>query len=420
MFSIFSFLFFLVPLLCNAYPSLLTTRQSTGTDCGAASPGGNTKCSSGQCCSAHGWCGTTSDYCSTGCQSSFGTCGTAAVSKAKATTCSGTSASTGRSVGYYQGLNANTRSCNKMPASQISTSDYTHLIYAFAKFDSSSFEVAPSSDEDIPYYTEFTGLASSSLKTWIAIGGGSLGVASWQAMAASSTTRSTFIASLKSFLTKYKFSGVDLDWEYPSTSDTANLASLVSEMRTALGSDVGISVAFPLDPASLKGYDVAGMADDVDFYNVMAYDMGGHYSADDPKTTAQTDIRTIQTGAALLWASGVDPAKLNLGLAYYGRGYTLQDASSCSGIDCPASGSSSAGSCSAEPGFLTNAETQSQLSQGATSTKDADAMVKMLSWGAGDWLAYDDEETYGEKLSWADSVCMGGKMVWSIDFDQAS
>ncbi|ORX39490.1 glycoside hydrolase/deacetylase [Piromyces finnis] len=32
------------------------------------------KCSEGYCCSKYGWCGKTSDYCSTGCQSKFGIC----------------------------------------------------------------------------------------------------------------------------------------------------------------------------------------------------------------------------------------------------------------------------------------------------------------------------------------------------------
>ncbi|KXS12965.1 hypothetical protein M427DRAFT_387679 [Gonapodya prolifera JEL478] len=31
-------------------------------------------CGSGQCCSQYGWCGTTNDYCSAGCQQSFGSC----------------------------------------------------------------------------------------------------------------------------------------------------------------------------------------------------------------------------------------------------------------------------------------------------------------------------------------------------------
>jgi len=33
-------------------------------------------CKTGSCCSQYGWCGTTSSYCSTGCQPAFGQCGT--------------------------------------------------------------------------------------------------------------------------------------------------------------------------------------------------------------------------------------------------------------------------------------------------------------------------------------------------------
>jgi hypothetical protein len=42
-----------------------------------ASCGGTITCQGspfGNCCSAHGWCGTTTDYCGVGCQSAFGTC----------------------------------------------------------------------------------------------------------------------------------------------------------------------------------------------------------------------------------------------------------------------------------------------------------------------------------------------------------
>jgi len=43
---------------------------STNSKCGAK----DGRCPSGQCCSKYGWCGKTSDYCGTGCQSEFGQC----------------------------------------------------------------------------------------------------------------------------------------------------------------------------------------------------------------------------------------------------------------------------------------------------------------------------------------------------------
>lgn len=41
-------------------------------NCGA----GVGSCGSGACCSQYGWCGTTTDYCATGCQAQYGTCTT--------------------------------------------------------------------------------------------------------------------------------------------------------------------------------------------------------------------------------------------------------------------------------------------------------------------------------------------------------
>ena len=42
--------------------------------CGPAN--GNNKCLGGLCCSSAGWCGNTTDYCGAGCQSGFGDCTT--------------------------------------------------------------------------------------------------------------------------------------------------------------------------------------------------------------------------------------------------------------------------------------------------------------------------------------------------------
>ncbi|ORX42852.1 hypothetical protein BCR36DRAFT_305647, partial [Piromyces finnis] len=45
---------------------------STNGQCGPQN--GYTVCPSGRCCSEHGWCGTESIHCGTGCQSEFGQC----------------------------------------------------------------------------------------------------------------------------------------------------------------------------------------------------------------------------------------------------------------------------------------------------------------------------------------------------------
>jgi GH18 family chitinase len=44
-------------------------------------------------------------------------------------------------------------------------------------------------------------------------------------------------------------------------------------------------------------------------------------------------------------------------------------------------------------------------------------MVKYFKYGAGNWVGYDDEETYALEEAYASSNCLGGLMIWSVDFD---
>lgn len=72
-------------------------------------------------------------------------------------------------------------------------------------------------------------------------------------------------------------------------------------------------------------------------------------------TRKQTDIREIYNDTLPLWFDALDPSKINFGLAYYGRGYTLSDPS-CNHLGCPFSGPSQPGPCTNYGGVLSLAE----------------------------------------------------------------
>ena len=125
----------------------------------------------------------------------------------------------------------------------------THVIYAFAKLEESTSEIAssdpwldfPSSHPGGRYdgYGEFVNLKQTNpnLKAMLAIGGWNEGSVKYSEMAADPAKRATFVASAVKFVKEYNFDGLDLDWEYPanrggSPDDKENFAKLVTELKT--------------------------------------------------------------------------------------------------------------------------------------------------------------------------------------------
>ncbi|KAK4176845.1 hypothetical protein QBC36DRAFT_378170 [Triangularia setosa] len=300
----------------------------------------------------------------------------------------------------------------------------------------SATRIAAAHPDDPAMMREFTGLAKTGLKTWIAIGGfdfsdkGTPTHRTWSEMVATRDRRAAFISSVKDYMDVYGFTGVDIDWEYPGDpdrggnklADTQKLVLLMKEMRAAYGSNYGISLTLAPDYWYLRWFDAKAMEPYVDFFGFMAYDLHGPWDADvkalGSKVRGQADIREISENTKPLWFDGLNPAKLNFGLALYGRGYTLADPT-CNQLLCPFSGGSNPAPCTNFQGVMSLHEIQQLIDRkGLTPQYLPDAMMKQITWDD-QWIGYDDDETFAAKKAWADSRCFGGTMVWSIDFQVA-
>ena len=96
----------------------------------------------------------------------------------------------------------------------------THVIFSFVGLNKTDFTV---SILDYDYvvirggYKAALGLRrlNPKLKVMIAIGGWGEGGKQYSEMVSSKETRTNFIESVITFMTEYKFDGLDLDWEYP-------------------------------------------------------------------------------------------------------------------------------------------------------------------------------------------------------------
>ncbi|KAF2429131.1 glycoside hydrolase, partial [Tothia fuscella] len=402
--------------------------------CGMDSVDGATPCGLKLCCSFYGWCGTEDaqpQFGRTPCQEGYGSCEITAPPQCGP----GSGTSKKRRVGYYQGWNTRERKCDKVSPRQINTRGITHLFYSFAFFHPTTFEITPMHEGDVALYKEFTDLKTNTLQTWIAIGGWSFNDPgpqqhAYSDMVSTKSNRSKFIQSLIKFMDKYAFQGADLDWEYPVNEtrggrkeDTENLVLLVKEMKEQFGGRYGNSIVLAPDYWYLRGFKPAEMQEHVDFMGFMAYDLHGPWDTDvktlGSRVRPHTDAIEIAKNLKPLWFDGVDPAKINLGMAYYGRTYKLSDPS-CDKMGCtfvPQKGGAP-GECTNYSGILSNREIRKiQSDKGITPYLNSTAMVKYFTYEGDSWVGYDDADTFKMKASLADDLCLGGLMIWSVDFD---
>ncbi|KAH6654774.1 glycoside hydrolase superfamily, partial [Truncatella angustata] len=422
--------------ICGYGPDICGAGCTSNCDakamCGVYSEGGSISCGMNICCSSGGWCGTEETHCIgpnkfSLCQEGFGAC---EIIRPK--TCgedSGTS--NGRTIAYYQASNVRNRACNRVSPANIKSDGYSHLYFAFASIDPATFAVVPSDDQDIPLMKEFTALKSSTLQTWIAVGGydfSNIGSThtTWSDLCASPAARGAFIQSAGQYMDTYGFQGIDLDWEYPGDetrggkrADIENFVSLVKEMREVFGTKYGISLTLAPDYWYLRWFDAKAMEPYVDWFGFMSYDLHGSWDSDVKTLTTivrgQADIREIKNDTLPLWYAGLDPGKINFGVAWYGRGYTLSDVT-CTTLGCPFQGPSNPGKCTNGAGVLSLFEIeQMQKEKGIEGRLLEGAMMKELVWDD-QWIGYDDAETVAMKKKVANDLCFGGTMAWSIDF----
>lgn len=114
-----------------------------------------------------------------------------------------------------------------------------------------------------------------------------------------------------------------------------------------------------------------------------------------------------------LWEKNVDPAKVTLGLAFYGRSYTVESTKFCPSTGCIATGLTASGFCDDSPGYLSYDQVLSLIEDDAASpTHDDDAAIKWIAYEDNkQWIYYDDKETFAQKVDFANKHCIGGKLA---------
>jgi chitinase len=137
-----------------------------------------------------------------------------------------------------------------------------------------------------------------------------------------------------------------------------------------------------------------------------------------------TNKTEIEDSLNLFWRNGVPADKINLGIGFYGRSYTLEDKSctepGCGQMYCKFSNDSPhfdtfmlTSSSQGQAGVLSFDEIETLKRDSQLSTVyDEDAEIKYMVWNDDQWVSYDDEETLQKKVDFANKQGLLGLFVW--------
>jgi len=229
------------------------------------------------------------------------------------------------------------------------------------------------------------------------------------------------------------FDGIDLDWEYPSAcgltcgtpEESANFTALLAEFRRQLDAvrpGLLLTIAAGAGVDKVRVTNPAAYSQYLDYINVMTYDFHGtwdartnHHSAlfdspNDPSTGDQALYNSNDAMEAFL-TRGVPASKLNLGIGFYGRGWT--------GVPNVNNGLYQTGS--AAPGTYEagNEDYKVLKDRPGTIYTDANARATWKYDGNTFW-SYDTPAMVTEKMGYVKAQNLGGAFFWEFSGDDAA
>ena len=324
-------------------------------------------------------------------------------------------------------------------------------MYSFAGIEKKSYKLRSlGSASGRGSFEDFLRLRELSPKSklMLSIGGWNESARKYSNMVLKRARREAFIESVMETMERYdKFDGVDFDWEYPGAVDRHGRAedkkrflALVRELRERFdryrnsttadsgqykhGRPLELSLAVSVARSRVEdGYEVEELCQQVDFVNLLSFDLRGNWTgfADVHSPLYRRPIDdggvletlNVQNGSSLWHSLGCPKRKLLVGLAFYGRSFTL--AGLASGLKAPTVAAGQPGSFTREAGFLSYYEIcQNQSSW--TNEYDSRGEVP-FAHKANQWVGYENRKSLEIKLEWLKAQGYGGAMVWALDLD---
>lgn len=353
-----------------------------------------------------------------------------------------------RNVAYFTSWSVYGRNVNIM---DINPDFVTHINFAFANLQPDGEITVGDSWADLekPYEknTQIKGNFEQlkafknkypDIKTLISIGGWTWSN-NFSDVAASEQGRKKFAESAVNFIKKYNFDGIDIDWEYPVSGgnnikhipeDKYNYTKLLQQTRQALDEQGKkdnkhylLTIAGGANTSFIENTELSEMIKYLDFINVMTYDYHGSW---ENKTGFNSplysnDNFSVSNSIQSYIKAGVEPSKINLGLAFYGKGWENVTSKNNNGLGQSAAAIFETGYTKGtwEAGSFDYWDiAQNYINKnGFIRYFDNISKVPYLFNGT-TFITYEDEQSIKEKLNYADKMQLGGVMFWEFSADK--
>jgi chitinase len=333
----------------------------------------------------------------------------------------------------------------RLPVSEIPAQKITHLFYAFAVISPQGEVVLKDRQTALGNEPGDMGKLQQlqevkarhpHLRTLLSIGGWA-DSGRFSDAALTPASRATFAASAIRLLRTHAFDGLDLDWEYPvgggmagnveRPEDRENYVRLLADLRMELDAlssrteaDYLLTVASPAGGA-MTYYDLSGMAEHLDWFNVMTYDYHGswdtranHHTAlypspGDPGSNRLNVDWTIQR----YLERGVPADKIVLGSALFSQAWAgVEDKNN--GLFQQATGPARGSSYRA---LYQRVRESPRVFRVYWDTKAKVAWVFATDASGGTFYTYDNRYSMREKVRYVKDKNLAGIMFWELSGD---
>ncbi len=294
----------------------------------------------------------------------------------------------------------------------------THINLAFGLVKGNELDMSMLTNIEL---TEKFRLWNPEIKIVLSIGG--WGAGGFSEMAMTGAGREAFAASCLKAVERFGLDGIDIDWEYPCSSqagiasdprDRENFTLLLKALRERLGGR-SLSIAAGAGEYFIEGTEMDKVADIVDYVQIMTYDMrngfmneAGHHAALYVGAGDNSGLCT-ENMVRLFNRAGVPLEKLVIGAAFYSRRWDgVRDKNN--GLLQPADTTGQGG-----PGY--GDITEGFISQGGFRKYWDNSAKAAYLWNGSTFISYEDPEAVTLKCRYVKDEGLLGLMYWEHGCD---